>query len=124
MGRWYSLPAAQRKVGLRGTRGKRLLTFLRRAERDEGLSLVRERLTATGRIRREVNELTLLRFFPDAFEKDLGELGLGRLRSRRVSERARRHSAVPTSEVATRSLGEVARKGDAVRTTRGRGKPF
>ena len=83
MGRWYSLPAAQTRVGLPGTRGKRLRTILRRAESKEGVTLVRERVTPGGRIRREVNEWTLLRFFPDAFKAEVGELGLEKLAQRR-----------------------------------------
>ena len=124
MGRWYSLPAAQRKVGLPGTRGKRLLTRLRRAEREENVTLVRETKTASGKIRRDVNELTLLRLFPDAFQRDLDELGLGRLTPRRVHERSKRRSTAPTSRTVARSPGEAVDTSDAGQPTRGRAKPF
>ena len=124
MGNWYSLPAAQRKVGLQGTRGRRLLTFLRRAEREEKRSLVRETKTARGKIRREVNELTLLRLFPHAFQADLNELGLGGLTPGKVRARSARRSTVPTSLTVARSSGEAVDTSDAGQATRGRAKPF
>ena len=113
MGRWYSLSAAQKKVGYPGTRGQRLLTYLRGVEREEGVNIVKVSKTPTGKTRRRVNELTLLRYFPKAFKEDLDEAGL---RPARQGERRPRRSAVPTVDAEARSPDEAARIADAVRT--------
>jgi hypothetical protein len=113
MGRWYSLSAAQKKVGYPGTRGQRLLTYLRSVEREEGVSIVKVSKTPTGKTRRRVNELTLLRYFPKAFKEDLDEAGL---RPARQSERRQRRSAASTSGAEARNPDEAARTVDAART--------
>jgi hypothetical protein len=82
MQRWYSLPAAQKLVGLAGTRGKRLYTFLRKKEREENALLIREVMTPSGRVRREVGEWTLYWLFPDAFKEELGEIARSVARAR------------------------------------------
>ncbi len=113
MARWYSLPAAQKKVGYPGARGNRLLTYLRSIERKEGVSIVKVSKTPTGKTRRRVNELTLLRYFPKAFKEDLDEAGL---RPARQSERWRPRSAAPTADAEARTPDEAARTDDAART--------
>lgn len=71
---WYTLAEAQERVGIPGTRGKRLRTLLRRIERKKGVALIRETRLPSGKIRREVGEWTLWGLFPKNFETEMSEL--------------------------------------------------
>jgi len=71
---WYTLAEAQERVGIPGTRGKRLHTLLRRIEREQGVTLIRETTLPSGKKRREVSEWTLWDLFPEKFKTEIAEL--------------------------------------------------
>jgi hypothetical protein len=70
--KWYSLPAARRRVGYLGR--DRFRAILRRKEELEGARLILERQTKTGLVRRVVGQWTLWTTFPEAFSSELLDL--------------------------------------------------
>jgi hypothetical protein len=71
--RWYGLPSARQRVGPTRPGAKRLKTTLKRVEREEGVKVIHERPTKTGKARTVVCEWALWKLFPEAFMQEREE---------------------------------------------------